>query len=204
MRRVAALPILTALALPSCGLQFSGASAPTEHTFKLTTSDLEEAAALDCDQAWASGDATSDVRVGLQILAERKVKVVKKNPFAGGTALAYRLYVTPEWDDRPENWKATLLRHELTHYCDRDRLGDTQFEIRYAHSAGRWVLETRAYAQSVREWSALGASEPQLRGYVDEKVGELRDQYFLWDIDPAQFEAETTRILLGSVDLAPE
>jgi len=203
MPRKAVLPFLPALVLTSCGLQFSGASAPSEHTFKLTEADLEEAASVDCDQAWATGNADADIAAGLQILAERKVRVIKKNPFAGGSALAYRLYVTPEWDERPSNWKATLLRHELTHYCDRDRLGDTQFEIRYAHSAGRWVLETRAYAQSVREWSALGASEAQLRGYVDEKVGDLRDQYLLWDIDPAQYEAETTRILLEAVDLRP-
>lgn len=192
----------TTLLISGCApLAFSGANKPTEHTFELTPEDLEEAARLDCEQAWFTGDPAEDIATAFDRLSLASVDVVYRNPIAGGTAGQSRLYLARNFPERPPQAQARLLRHELTHYCDRKRLGDATFERRYAHSAGRWVLEVRADVQQVRGFRDQGASAKDLRAWIDKEISTMRDVYWLWDIDPEQYEAETRRILLEAVDL---
>lgn len=198
--------LLAMLGLPtSCagGLFFSGASEPTPYTFHLLESDWEEAAALDCEQTWFTGDPEADVQKGLQLLKERKVKITYRNPVAGGTVTPRRIFLTEDFKDGDPKWQARLLRHELTHYCDIDRVNFETFYARYTHSAGRHVFELRAYVQSIRAEKDMGHSEKRLRAYAEEIIAEMRDTYFTWDIDPEEYERETRRILLESVGLEP-
>jgi|GEM_PF-4111943 len=190
--------------LASCTpLAFSGASEPTEHTFELTAEDLAEAADPACEPGWVSDDPEATVQAAFDRLALKSIRVVYRNPIAGGTAGQSALYLRNDFDERSPESQAALLVHELVHYCDRERLGDARFERRYAHSAGRWVLETRADVQQIQQFKRMGASEKFLRAWAEDQIADMRDTYLLWDIDPQQFERETPRIILGAVGLQP-
>jgi hypothetical protein len=195
------LLLLLAGLLGCVPLGFSGASRPVEHTFHLTDADLAEAADLSCEQDWFTGDASVDVPAAFDRLTLASIRVVYRNPIAGGTAGQSTLYLRKNFHERSPEAQARLLLHELTHYCDRKRLGDAVFERRFQHSAGRYVLEMRAKVQQLRGFQRQGATEAQLRTWAEREASTFRDTYWLWDIDPEQYERETTRILLAGVGL---
>lgn len=174
-----------------------GSAVPTAYTFKLADSDLEEAQRRDCEPLWYTGDPIADVDTAFLLLKENGIRVKHWNPLAGATSMPKTLYLRKDFDERTREDQAILLRHELTHYCDRTRLKG-EFDLRYLHSAGRWVFETRAYVQSVRGMVAAKWRMRRIEQSVKNIVAEMRDEYFLHDIDPTQFEEETTRILMDA------
>jgi hypothetical protein len=181
--------------LASCiPTQISGASAPTEHTFPLKAADVEAAADTSCYQAWVTGDPQADLDEGLRLLAERKVKIVEGNPIAMATALKHRLLVAPGFAKLDASKKSALLAHELVHYCQRDTMGSVAFEQSVGHSAGRWRIEVPAYAQSLISYTKQGAPAEALDAYVEETLQRLRDNYWLHDIQPGEYERETRKI----------
>jgi len=204
MNRIQSSALFAFAFLASCTpLTFSGASEPTEHTFELTEADLAEAEDPACEPGWVSDDPEATVQAAFDRLALKSIRVVMRNPIAGGTAGQSALYLRNDFDERSPESQAALLVHELVHYCDRERLGDATFERRYGHSAGRWVLETRADVQQIQQFKRMGASDKFLRAWTEDQVADMRDTYMLWDIDPEQFERETLRIILGAVELQP-
>jgi len=205
MDRIKTLLLFVSVFLAACNpLAFSGASEPTEHTFELTEADLAEAADTACEPGWATEDPEATVQAAFDRLALKSIRVVMRNPIAGGTAGQSTLYLRNDFDERSPESQAAVMVHEVgAHSCDRERLGDARFERRYKHSAGRWVLETRADVLQIRQFQRMGASEKFLRQWTEDQVGDMRDTYLLWDIDPEQFERETPRIILGAVGLQP-
>lgn len=201
------------LVLCSCAiLKFEGHAKPTDDTVRLTPEQIEMAGRQDCgfEIFLFDGDPQGEVDRALAWLEANDIAVVKRNPFAGGTALQRRLYVTPKFDAGDIEWKASLMAHEVCgHYWDRHVDGDIEFEDNYAGEPMRWVYETRGYVYSVKQRKANGMSEPKLRTYIDglvfgsEKEQSMRDEYWLWGIDPEQYETETQRILLEAAELEP-
>ena len=179
---------LNASCLPT---QISGASAPTEHTFPLSAEDIAAANDTNCHQYWVTGDAQADLDEALKQLAERKVKIVEGNPIAMATALKHRLFVSPGFAKLAVAQKAPLLAHELVHYCQRDQMGSVAFEQSVGHSKGRWRIEVPAYAQSIISHAKQGIDPQVLADYTDELLHKLRDNYWLHDIAPEDYERET-------------
>lgn len=179
---------------PTAG--FSGAKEPTPYIFQLTEADIDKAESDDCAQTWVTGDSAADVETALAILDDLKVKVKKgTNPIATGTALRNTLWVDKELFDKDPVYQVQLLSHELVHYCDRYKDGDVDFDARYFHSAGRWVYETRAYAQSVRTMKIQGIDDGKIQLWIDRRMDSFVNKYWLHDIDPDQYQLETRRIL---------
>lgn len=196
----AALIFSLSVGLAGCKVpaMLSGAKEPTPYTFKLTADDIAKAGAMDCAQAWVTGDPAADLAAAKQKLDTLGVRVRKgENPVAGGTALRHTLWVDREVDGWEPAAQARLYSHELVHYCDRRKDGDADFDARYFHSAGRWVYEVRAYAQTFRTMRAQGVAESKIRKAIDDRIVRLRDKYWLHDIDAEQFEVETRRIFEG-------
>ena len=182
------------LGVSSCfPISFSGSNTPTEHTFKLTPADIEAAQKFDVDCAldWVTSDATANRDRSLEELKKLDIKVVERDAAKFATAFRARLLVGNGFDEKPIAVQAMTLTHELVHYCERGILGDNPFDQAYAHSAGRWIAETPAYAQSIRTAVLQGASSDNLTGYIDDKVESMRNFYFLWDIDTEIYEEET-------------
>lgn len=197
--------VAVALVLPSPGCfptKISGAQAPTEHTFRLTARDVDIAVSWGqrCAQDWVTGDSTKDVETALGLLERRGVRVKVGNPVAGGTALRRTLLVSKDFETSSAASKARLLSHELVHYCERDLLGHKAFEELYAHSAGRWRIETPAHLQQFATLALQGATQPALAEAIEARLPTMRDSYWLHDIDPEQYAAETRAIWLSVID----
>lgn len=196
-RLVALFPVLLCACVQP--LSISGAAEPTPYTFELLESDITEAQDGACEQEWFTGEAEADLAEVDRILKAEGIGIVHRNP-GGKAARSGRLaiYVDKEYRGKSPEAKALLMSHELVHQCDRVRLGDQRFEERYFHSAGRWVLEVRGYSQTVRSMVKQGRKD--IERYIEKRVRELRDGYWLHDIDPKQYEAETRRILTEAAD----
>lgn len=171
---------------------FSGSKVPTEITHRLDATALAEANTDDCSQEWVTGDAVADIETAKNILELAGVRIVEGNPSWAGTALKRKLLVRPGVLDQDPRVVATLLAHELVHYCDRERLGDAVFEQRYALSDWRWAFEVRAYRQSVRSLKAYGG---ELGTWITQRVESMPTAYWLHDIDPEEFARETRSAL---------
>lgn len=189
-----ALLILTGCTIP---LAVSGASAPTPYVFLLTQADIERANADDCAQTWITGDDAVDIEQAHKELSRYGVRVrYGGNPLADGTAGRHTLWLRDEVKKWDTDAKVRLLSHELVHYCDRDRVSDADFEAAYFHSAGRWVYETRAYAQTYRTMKQQGWRDNAIERDVERRLVSMRDKYLLHDIAADQYMRETRRALL--------
>jgi hypothetical protein len=131
--------------------------------------------------------------MALSLLEERGIKITEREAAKFTTAGRYTLRLGSGFWEKPTEVQAMILSHELVHYCQRDALGDREFELAYAHSAGRWRVEVPAYSQSIRTMSAQAAGEQAVENYVDDKLMSMRDFYWLWDIDQVQYFQETRR-----------
>lgn len=191
MRRTGFLALLLVSCLPS---RISGSSVPTEHTFRLTDGDLEAGASADCAQGWVTGDPEKDVKIARAMLDARGVKIVERNPGTTATALEHRLVVERGFGKKPLAAQAEIYSHELVHYCQRDAQGWIPFEEAYFTSDGRWRTEVPAYTQSFRTELLQGRPAAQVRKNIEGRLSSMRDGYWLWDINPEQYEAETRRI----------
>lgn len=189
------LPLLTLVGVLGCApLQISGASEPTEHTFKLLDTDIAYAEDGSCTQTWVTGDVAADLEAALGILADRRVRIVEGNPIATATALEHKLLVSKKYVAYPDAAKVRVLSHELVHYCHRDKEGDRQFEASYFHSAGRWRTETAADKQLFRTMTIQCIPLPEVEEAMETRLVRMRDFYLLWDIDSEQYDTETRRI----------
>jgi hypothetical protein len=181
-------------ALAGCGsIHLSGASAPTEHTYRLTPADVALGASRACWPRW-TGDPARDLDAGLAELRRLGVRVVEVPSLpVGATALRRRMLVPRGWTRWSVARRAGLLVHERVHYCRRARLGGWGFERRYLHSAGRWAEEVQAYAAGAAWGAAAGV-------YTDIAATSrlMRDLYWLHDLEPGQFARETRGILGGA------
>jgi hypothetical protein len=194
------LPLL-ALTLAACSsLSFSGASAPTDYTVRLTPADLAFVNTHACEQTWVTGNAEADLRAGAAILADHNVTLAVGNPVATATALARKLVVTRDYAAFPDAQKVHVLSHELVHYCHRDLLGNAQFDADYLNSPGRWRTETPAHLQSFRTMRIQCATIQEVESAIEDRLVSMRDQYLLWDLDPEQYMAETRRIWRTALD----
>lgn len=203
MRKFTALLFALLFLLAACKppAEFSGAKEPTPYTFALTEADIAKAESDDCAQAWVTGDSPADVEAAFAVLDDLRVKIKRgTNPIATGTALRNTLWVDRDLFDKDLDYQVQLLSHELVHYCDREKDGDVDFDARYFHSAGRWVYETRAYAQSVRTMKIQRQDDGVIQLWIDRRVASMRDKYWLHDIDPAQYLTETRRILEAAAE----
>lgn len=202
-----ALLFLIAFLLSGCSSLHFGAKAPTDKTYRISEADIALAASDDCKQDWVSGNPAVDVLSAKRILREKGIETVEGNPIAAATSLADDpkiklglLVVKPGFWETPEDYQAEYLSHELVHYCDLERLG-ADYEISFATSNGRWALETRAYAQSFRTKAAQGMRKMDLREAIDSRLEAMRNYYWLWDLDPDQYLAETKDIWLEAAGL---
>lgn len=189
--------------LLGCGaFRFSGASEPTDHTFKLTADDIAYVESDECVQRWVTGDAEEDLAKARELLKERRVKIVKGNPIAMATALKRKLLVSDKFDAMTDEGEVVLLSHELVHYCHRDEQG-SEFDMNYLHSAGRWRTETAAYLQGFRSMLLLCTPIGDVEDDIEKRLVAMRNMYLLWDIDPQQYVAETRRIWRSAL-IVPE
>jgi hypothetical protein len=197
MRKAAVLSVL----LAACGpVKVSGSSAPTEHTFRLTNADLESAADPSCYQDWVGHDPEANVAEALERLHAIGVEIVERKALNFVTAFRHELRVGKRFWENPADEQAMILTHELVHYCDRERLGDASFERAYLHSSGRWRIETPAYAQEWRTAIAQGETPEMISERIAVRLLSMRNFYWLWDIDPEQYETETRRIWLEAAE----
>lgn len=179
--------------LPSA---FSGASAPTAHTFELTPHDVEVANnwTKQCEQSWVTGDAEKDLKIAKAELSRHNVKIRVGNPGASGTALRRTLLIAKEFQNASATDQVRLFSHELVHYCQREKIGHAAFEELYTHSAGRWRIEVPAYAQTFRTLLIYGTDADQVNQAVEARLSSMRNTYWLYDIAPDNYGAETLRI----------
>ncbi len=191
-----------AVLLSGCSSIHIGAKAPTDKTYLLSADTITIAANDDCRQDWVSGNPTVDLITAKRILKDKKIEVVEGNPKAAATSLADDpsvklglLVVKKGFWKESEAYQTEYLSHEFVHYCDLERLG-ADYEITWATSNGRWTMETRAYAQSFRTKAAQGVPKMDLREAIDHRLESMRNFYWLWDIDPDQYMAETKDIWL--------
>lgn len=192
MRRLA-LPLLLVGCLPT---QISGASAPTEHTFKLLDSDIAYIEADVCAQDWVTGNVASDLVIANEMLDDRGVEIQPRRiDGLQATALATRLKVPKDFYQRDEADQASLLTHELVHYCQRAAQGDIPFVEGYFASPGRWRTEVPAYTQTYRTMRLQGVSIPVIEEKIEARVLSLRNSSWLWDIEPTMYVEETRRLL---------
>lgn len=198
MKRTA---LLLSLVLPACASLHIGAAKPTDNTYRLTASEVARASSDDCKQDWVTGDTAVDMLTFRSILKAEKIEVVEGNPAAGATAFPGLLIVRKGlWNEDPD-YVVALGSHELVHYCDLDHLKDN-YEVSWATSNGRAVMEIRAYAQTFRTYAKQGMSEETLRKAIEDKITKLRDKYRLWDIDPKQFEGLCRSVWLKAAGLS--
>lgn len=180
-----------------------GALKPTDRTYLLAQSTLEDAAAVDCRQTWVTGDPPADVRAAKAILANQGVRVLEGNPGSMGTSLEGVLWVSKGFWDEPLVAQAEILTHELVHYCDRAKWGHAAFEARYATSNGRWAMEVRAYAQGFATLKAIGYSPQAMARAIQSRVENVQSRYLLWDINPEQYRRETAAIWYDAAQWTP-
>lgn len=193
MRKPALLIIALAACLP---LSFSGSSVPTDHTFKLTAEDIAAAADTSCYQEWVGADPEANRDEALRRLEARGVDIVERTASRFTMALRGQTRVGKGFWENPVAVQAVILTHELTHYCQRDDLGDDEFDTAYAHSAGRWRVEVAGHAQSIRTMKAHSpdAAAGAVAEYIDVQLVKMRDAYWLHDIEPGQYEGETRKV----------
>lgn len=195
MKRLA--PLLLAACIP---MSFSGSSVPTDHTFRLTPEDIAAAGGRSCIQDWIGPDPGPNRAEALKRLKARGVKVSEREILPWTTAYARDLRVGKDFWEKSLEDQAAILSHEFVHYCQRDRLGNMAFVELWEHSAGRWRLETEAYAQSVRTYKTQGLPQEHLDAYIDKRILSLRNFYWLWDIEPGQYVEETRKVLEAAAE----
>lgn len=183
-------PLILAACIP---VKLSGSSVPTDHTFRLTPEDIAAAHDTACVQDWIGPDPGPNRAEALKRLEARGVKISERKVLASTTAYATVLRVGHGFWEKPLEEQAAVLSHELVHYCQRDVLGDVAFVELWGHSAGRWSLEVPAHTQGIRTYKAQGWTDEQVGAYIEWKIGKMRNFYWLWDIDPGQYEEETRR-----------
>jgi len=189
--------------LPGCSMLprgFSGAFEPTGQTFELSAADIESAKDRSCWPSWITGDDAADLAAAHTALKAAGAPVVQRRTEVTKFAVTLRksVSVPPDFDTRSEGDQARLLAHEYVHVCQRKRMGDADFEAAVALSAGRWRLETAAYAMTAHARTVQGQTATQIVDWADAKVGKFRDDYALHDIDPTQYEEHTRAIWLES------
>ncbi len=172
------------------GCRISGSPVPTEDTHRLPRDVLAQAEryAKDCAQAWVIEDVEHNVETALMLLRDRGIELREGNPTGMNTALRDVLWLRPGFYADPPGARAVTLSHELVHYCQRDDLGGA-FERMYLQSDYRWAIEVSAYTQTIRTRKAQGGTAD-----TDRMLRDLRDRYWLWDIDPTQLERESLRL----------
>ncbi len=119
------------------------------------------------------------------------------------TTFHYRIALEAGFSNQPAWMQQATLWHEDVHVNQRIDIGRHRFNARYMGSPRwRWVLETQAYRESVRNLKARGATDREIEIYIDRVYWVLRDRYRLkWFLKAKQMRRETTRIiLLGATD----
>lgn len=196
------LPLLL-LSLTSCASLHLGAAAPTNRTYRLSEADVARSQADDCRQEWVSGNPTVDIISAKRILEDLNVEIREGNPGGVQAAFPGLLWVKTGFWKESENFQAAILSHELVHYCDLERLKDN-YELSWLTSNGRFVMETRAYAQLYRTYALQGMHKKKLRVLIDNRVESeesMRNKYRLWDIEPAQYESLTRPLWLKAAGI---
>lgn len=201
MRSFALTTLLVASCLPT---KISGSPNPTDDTAPLSAEDIAAGKDTSCYQDWLTGDAGRDIAMAYALLDERGVRIVRGNPAAGATALRTRLIVADDFDERDPRLLAALLSHELVHYCQRDAQGNDPFDQAYFASPGRWRTEVPAYSQYFRALALYCLNADDLEAAIENRVTSMRQRYWLWDLDPEQYERETAAIWHAAVvDVVP-
>lgn len=174
---------------------FSGAKEPTDNVHMLSADDIAYAEDDHCLHEFSPNPAVS-LAADVAFLNDRGVTLMQLNtpvwPYA--TALKDRVLLPADYPSRTTAQKARILSHERVHYCQRDGFEGNEFDRAYASSNNRFRFEVPAYRMNVRMLKAHGASQPELCSYIEARQAALRDGYWLHDLEPAQFEAETRRI----------
>lgn len=177
--------------LPSLPGQVSGSKVPTEHTFNLTDSDVIAAKSAECLQTWLTGNAEDDLVTAHSLLNRHHVKIKEGNPSGFSTAFRYLLWVPKGFSKKSTVDKVVLLSHELVHYCQRTRVTHSVFERAMLTSPGRFIYETPAYLQTFNALATYCVSPKTLSKKISARQESFRNKYWLWDIDPAQYEQLT-------------
>jgi hypothetical protein len=85
-----------------------------------------------------------------------KKKSSPKSSLTTTVPAARIIWLSHDWDSRPEASQALTLAHELVHVRQQLAMGPAKFLRRYATPRGRWVLEMQAYAETIRANRSLG------------------------------------------------
>lgn len=203
MRPQALLPLLFAFLASCIPLAISGSTVPTEHTFQLTAHDIAAAESTDCAQAWVTGDVHTDLAAAKAKLKKLGIRVKVGNRTGFHMALRRKLWLQPGFFEMSKPEQVVFFSHELGHYCQRGEMGDTAFEKATLHSAGRYRAETPMYAQGFRTMLIYCVPPEKVEAAIEDRLVRFRDSYWLWDIDPEQYETETRRIWRRELDAAP-
>jgi len=179
-----------------CAFSINGSNVPTEHTSQLAPKDISQAEEfiVKCALDWIGPEPEQNKVRALEELEDYGIKIIARNPFRFATAFRRRLLVGKDFYSKPTWEQVELLTHEIIHYCERDILGDKEFEKMYGESAGRWSLEIPAQAQVINTGIAHGASAEQADKWIESELPHTQKYYWLYNIDPKQYEEETKRI----------
>lgn len=193
---------LLSLLLLSCApLQFSGSKEPTDHVHMLDVTDIAYAEDDRCLHQFSPDPALS-LAADVAYLNDRGVVLMQLTtpvwPYA--TALKDRVLLPADYSSRTTAQKARIMGHERVHYCQRDEYEKDEFDRAYALSNNRFRFEVPAYRMNVRMLKAHGASQQELCSYIEARQATLPDGYWLHDLEPVQFEAETRRIWEQELD----
>lgn len=148
-----------------------------------------------------TGISKDNLEFILKVIGERGWSLVERspsNPFADWTTTFHlRIALRNGFWKLPVRQQQATLWHENVHINQRLDMGRHRFNLRWAGSPRwKWILETQAYRESVRNAKAMGASESEIDSYIDETIRNLRNKYLLWILNKNQMERETRRILL--------
>ena len=195
--------IAAAAMLGACApLGITGSNTPGGDTHRIPAEALALAESTDCLEV-PSTSARENIDYALAQLHERGVQLhelaVEEWPYA--TATRFVLFLPKGFWERSEFRQGATLRHELVHYCQLDQLPDGEFERSYFKSDNRWKYETAAYRMTLRTRLAQGQSLAKVTRYMRHKLASFPEAYYLADLDPVQYTAETERI--WTLELTP-
>ncbi len=148
-----------------------------------------------------SGDPERDLQMYTDVILRKGWHLTERtesNPFSDWTTTFHRRIALKHgfWNQPVWAQQATL-GHELVHIEQRIDIGRHRFNVRYmARPRWRWILETQAYRESVRNLKARGATSSQIDAYIDYVIKTLRKRYVLGILGDKQMKRETRRILL--------
>ena len=145
-----------------------------------------------------TGNDGADLAEAERRVDARGLRVIEQNPTEFVTSFPFVMLAPPGFSKRKDDSKVRTYSHEFVHYCELDAMGFQVYLETFMTSDGRVRMETPAWGQTLITHSLQGATFSD--GDLSNLAATVRDKYWLWDIDPAQYEAQIPKIWRSMLD----